>query len=87
MPFNPRVLMENISRRELVEIYAEKSGRDVSNILYYYVFGTFKIAVICQQIYFRYVKGFTQDQRFAGFNTFVNSLGVIAAGSIEKGKI
>lgn len=87
MPFNPRVLMKNISRRELVEIYAEKSGRDVSNILFYYVFGTFKIAVICQQIYFRYVKGYTRDKRFAGFNAFVNSLGVIAAGSIEKSEI
>ncbi|MEP6902961.1 MAG: phosphotransferase family protein, partial [Actinomycetota bacterium] len=43
MPFNPRVLMENISRSQLVEIYAEKSGRDVSNMLFYYVFGTFKL--------------------------------------------
>ncbi len=87
MPFNPRVLMENISRRELVDIYAEKSGRNVSNILYYYVFGTFKIAVIAQQIYFRFTKGFTKDNRFANFNIFVNSLGKIAAGSIETGKI
>ena len=71
MPFNPRVLMENISRRELVEMYAEKSGRDLSNILYYYVFGTFKIAVIAQQIYYRFAKGFTQDKRFAHFNLFV----------------
>ncbi|CAN5266310.1 phosphotransferase family protein [soil metagenome] len=87
MPFNPRVLMENISRRELADIYAEKSGRDVSNILYYYVFGTFKIAVIAQQIYYRFTKGFTQDKRFANFNIFVNSLGKIAADSIETGKI
>jgi aminoglycoside phosphotransferase (APT) family kinase protein len=87
MPFNPRVLMENISRRELVEMYAEKSGRDVSNILYYYVFGTFKIAVIAQQIYFRFCKGFTQDKRFANFNRFVNALGKIALHAIEKGKI
>jgi thiamine kinase-like enzyme len=26
MPFNPRVLMENVSRQELVAMYAEKSG-------------------------------------------------------------
>ena len=63
MPFNPRVLMENISRDELVEMYAEKSGRDVSNMLFYYVFGTFKLAAIAQQIYFRYIKGFTEDMR------------------------
>jgi aminoglycoside phosphotransferase (APT) family kinase protein len=87
MPFNPRVLMENISRRELVEIYAEKSGRDVSDILFYYVFGTFKIAVIAQQIYYRFTKGFTGDRRFANFNHFVGALGKIALYAIEKEKI
>jgi aminoglycoside phosphotransferase (APT) family kinase protein len=87
MPFNPRVLMENISRRELAEIYAEKSGRNVSNILYYYVFGTFKIAAIAQQIYFRFYKGFTRDKRFATFNQFVGALGKIALHAIEKEKI
>ena len=87
MPFNPRVLMENISRQELAEMYAEKSGRDLSNILYYYVFGTFKIAVIAQQIYYRYAKGFTNDERFANFNFFVATLGKIALNAIEKEKI
>ncbi len=84
MPFNPRVLMENISRRELAERYAEKSGRDVSNLLFYYVFGTFKIAVIAQQIYARYKRGFTKDERFASFNSFVAALGKIAANALEK---
>lgn len=87
MPFNPRVLMENISRSELVEIYEEKSGRQVADIVFYYVFGTFKLAVIAQQIYFRYVKGFTRDKRFAAFNHFVNSLGKIALHAIENEKI
>lgn len=87
MPFNPRVLMENISRRELVEIYAEKSGRDVSEMLFYYAFGTFKIAVIAQQIYFRFRRGFTQDKRFATFNHFVGALGKIALHAIETEKI
>lgn len=87
MPFNPRILMENISRQELVEIYREKSGEKVSNIVFYYVFGTFKLAVIAQQIYFRFVKGFTQDRRFATFNHFINSLGKIALGAIEKDRI
>ncbi|MEP6903542.1 MAG: phosphotransferase family protein, partial [Actinomycetota bacterium] len=61
--------------------------RDVSNMLFYYVFGTFKLAVIAQQIYFRFVKGFTQDQRFASFNIFVSSLGKIAVKAIESGTI
>ena len=84
MPFNPRVLMENISRQELVEMYQQQSGKRVSDIVFYYVFGTFKLAVIAQQIYFRYAKGFTKDQRFATFDHFVNSLGKIALHAIEK---
>jgi aminoglycoside phosphotransferase (APT) family kinase protein len=87
MPFNPRVLMESVSRRQLTEIYAEKSGRDVSRILFYYVFGTFKVAVIAQQIYFRFARGFTRDPRFARFNVFVSALGKIASQAIETGKI
>ncbi|MDH3494238.1 MAG: phosphotransferase family protein [Acidobacteriota bacterium] len=84
MPFNPRVLMEQISREELVSMYAEASGRDVSNVAYYYVFGTFKIAVIAQQIYYRYAMGFTSDERFAHFNQFVGTLGRIASRAIER---
>ncbi|MFN0140687.1 MAG: phosphotransferase family protein [Pyrinomonadaceae bacterium] len=87
MPFNPRVLMENVDRDDLVQMYAEASGRDVSNILFYYVFGTFKIAVIAQQIYARYVKGFTQDLRFAHFDRFVAALGSIAMHSVSRGTI
>ena len=87
MPFNPRVLMENVSRKELVEIYAEKSGRDVSGMLFYYAFGTFKIAVIAQQIYFRFRQGYTRDKRFATFNHFVAALGKIALQAIETERI
>ncbi len=87
MPFNPRVLMENITRQDLVDMYANALGHAVPNMLFYYVFGTFKIAVIAQQIYARYVKGFTKDARFATFDKFVAALGRIAARAIETGKI
>ncbi|NNE97499.1 MAG: phosphotransferase family protein, partial [Pyrinomonadaceae bacterium] len=87
MPFNPRILMENVSRTDLVQMYADKSGRDVSNIVYYYVFGTFKVAVIAQQIYYRYVKRFTKDKRFAGFGFFVKKLGEIGSVGVETNRI
>jgi len=87
MPFNPRVLMENISRSELAEMYAAESGRDLSDILFYYVFGTFKVAVIAQQIYARFVNGFTRDLRFAHFDRFVAALGKIAASALERNSI
>lgn len=87
MPFNPYILMKNIPRSDLVEMYADASGRDVSNILFYYVFGTFKIAVIAQQIYARFVKGFTRDERFAHFDRFVGRLGQIGAGALDSGRV
>lgn len=87
MPFNPRVLMENISREDLAELYGIAIGRNLPDLVFYYVFGTFKIAVIAQQIYARYVKGMTQDKRFANFDRFVGALGRIGAGAIERGTI
>ncbi len=55
-----------MSREEAVARYGERSGREVGGVSYYDVFGTFKMAVVLQQIYFRYHQGQTQDERFAG---------------------
>jgi len=63
-----------LARDQLVERYAVRSGRDVSNLAYYETFALFKIAVVVQQIFFRYVKGQTDDARFAGFGERVASL-------------
>lgn len=65
---SPTVFEGNPIRSEIVEMYAQKSGRDVNNIVFYYAFGLFKIAVIAQQIYYRYSKGLTTDPRFANLN-------------------
>lgn len=62
------------SRDEFITRYAEKSGRDLSNIHYYTTFAYFKLAVICQQIYYRYKKGQTKDPRFKDMDKFVHSL-------------
>jgi len=56
-----------LTRREAVARYGKRRGVDVSNVPYYYVFGIFKIAVVLQQIYVRYHRGQTKDQRFALF--------------------
>ncbi len=56
-----------MKREELVRCYAARTGRDVSMIHYYEAFAIFKVAVVVQQIYFRYERGQTQDARFADF--------------------
>jgi len=52
------------TRQEIVDNYAKKTGRDISQMPFYYSFGLFKLAVIVQQIYYRFAKGFTKDERF-----------------------
>lgn len=85
--FNVSWLPGNMRRREVADYYAEKSGLDLSNILYFYVFGLFKNAVIMQQIYSRYKKGYTQDERFAMLIWGVQELARKAVGALEKEKL
>jgi aminoglycoside phosphotransferase (APT) family kinase protein len=62
------------TKRELVERYAATTGRDLSRISYYEVFAIFKLAVVLQQIYFRYHRGQTRDERFRNFDARVRNL-------------
>jgi len=55
----------SMTRSELVHRYAQASGREVRNIVFYLAFARFKLAVIVQQIYYRYHLGLTKDPRFA----------------------
>lgn len=63
-----------MTRSEFIEAYGKKSGRDVCNMNFYMAFAYFKLAVIAQQIYYRYKRGQTEDRRFAKFGPFVHSL-------------
>jgi aminoglycoside phosphotransferase (APT) family kinase protein len=62
------------SRSQVVDYYAERSGRDLSGISYYEVFAIFKLAVVLQQIYVRFHRGQTQDERFRHFDKRVRNL-------------
>jgi aminoglycoside phosphotransferase (APT) family kinase protein len=84
--FGPTMLPGCLSRRELVERYGEITGRDVSGMLFYYVFGLFKIAVIGQQIYARYKRGLTKDERFTKLIHMIPLLGEQAIRAVESGR-
>jgi len=85
--FNLSYLEGNFSRAQLIQYYASKSSLDLSNILFYYVFGLCKVAVIAQQIYKRYALGFSSDERFAVLNQVVKAAGIKAMESIKSNKI
>jgi aminoglycoside phosphotransferase (APT) family kinase protein len=68
-----------MSRPEAIERYARLSGRDVSNMDWYIVFGTWKLGVVLQQIYIRYLRGQTSDPRFASMGDGAAKLFELAA--------
>ena len=77
----------SMTRDELVERYARASGHDVSNMVFYVVFARFKIAVIVQQIYYRYHIGLTKDPRFATMPEVVRTLLRSSWQSAQSGRI
>jgi len=76
-----------LTRKELVDLYAEKSGRKIENFDFYYCFGLFRLAVIAQQIYYRYFHGQTKDKRFASLAFGVAFLEKGAVRVMEGGGI
>ena len=77
----------SLTRAQLAERYARITGRDVSSMAFYLAFARFKVAVIYQQIYYRYQQGLTQDPRFAALPEKVRALVRASLQTIESGSI
>ena len=76
-----------LSRAEVAQAYAERTGRSLDDILFYYVFGLFKSLGVVQQIYYRFHKGLTRDPRFAQFIHAVRILSDQARLAIDRDHI
>lgn len=77
----------NLDRQQVLSHYAEQRGIEIEQPLFYYVYGTFKIGVIVQQIYARYKQGHTQDPRFAQLLSAVQYFGGLGVRALEVGRI
>lgn len=86
-PFNLTWLPGNLTREEVVQRYATTKNIATPDMLFYYVFGSFKIGVIVQQIYARYKRGFTKDERFASLIHVVNACASNAQQAIKYKRI
>jgi aminoglycoside phosphotransferase (APT) family kinase protein len=82
--WGPTALPGSLGRSQLIQRYAEKTGRDVSRMVFYYVFALFKTAVITQQIYYRYHHGLTKDARFAALLDVTKVLLRTAERSLDR---
>ena len=83
----PSTYPGSLTRAQLVERYESKTGRDVSQMPFYLVLARFKLAVIVQQIYFRYHQGLTKDPRFQSMSQAVRVLFRAALEAAEKAVI
>jgi len=81
VPPDGQVLGGVLSADEIVVRYERHTGLDCSNINWYRALASFRIAVILQQIYIRYVRGQTTDERFAALGAVV---GPIAAAGLDQ---
>ncbi|TAH12253.1 MAG: phosphotransferase family protein [Sphingobacteriia bacterium] len=82
--YNLSWLPGNYTRKQLIDRYASKTGRDLSDIHFYFVFGLFKNAVIAQQIYHRYKQGHSSDERFGALLPMIQLLGAKALVEIKN---
>jgi aminoglycoside phosphotransferase (APT) family kinase protein len=85
--FGPTNRAGNLTRTEFVERWSRATGRDGANVLFYYAFALFKLAVVAQQLYKRYVDGFTTEERYAAMLLGVQAVASSALVAVDKGRI
>jgi aminoglycoside phosphotransferase (APT) family kinase protein len=87
MVFGPTNLRGNLTRLEFAERWSRATGRDASDVLFYYAFALFKLGVVAQQLYKRYVDGLTKDDRYAVMLAGVQAVATAALAAIDKRRI
>lgn len=70
----PTHLPGSLTRADVLERYAMRTGRQLPEFVFYRVFGLFRLAVIVQQIYYRYFHGQTGDPRFGALGPMARVL-------------
>ena len=85
--WGPTNVPGSLTRAEIVHTYAQKTGADPSQIAFYLAFARFKLAVIVQQIYYRYHQGLTKDERFASMPSTIQMLLRASLHGAQTGRI
>jgi aminoglycoside phosphotransferase (APT) family kinase protein len=85
--WGPTTEQGSFTRAEIVHRYAQETGCDASHIAFYLTFARFKLAVIVQQIYYRYHQGLTQDARFASMPATIQMLLRASLHTAQTGRI
>jgi aminoglycoside phosphotransferase (APT) family kinase protein len=76
----PTIIPGTLTRGQLAQRYAIATGRGIHDMVFYLTFARFKVAVIVQQIYYRYARGLTHDERFA---TMPHKIAILMRASLQ----
>ncbi len=85
--FGPTHVPGNLTRVQFVERWSRATGREAGNVLFYFAFALFKLAVVAQQLYKRWIDGHTKEERYAGMLEGVRAVASSALVAVEKGRI
>lgn len=66
LAFGPTWAAGNLSRAELLERYAARTGTDLTRMTWFHCFALYKLGVVAQQLYARHTAGRSQDPRLGG---------------------
>jgi aminoglycoside phosphotransferase (APT) family kinase protein len=67
-----------LTRAEMAELYRERSGRAMTDFTFYEVFSLFKLAIILEGSYSRYLGGQADDPMFATYDERVTAIAGVA---------
>jgi aminoglycoside phosphotransferase (APT) family kinase protein len=76
----PTTIPGTLTRAQLAHRYGLATGRGIHDMVFYLAFARFKVAVIVQQIYYRYARGLTHDERFA---TMPHRIAILMRASLQ----
>ena len=84
----PTHLPGMLTRRQVVEFYSERTGLavDPGQWSFYEVYGLFRLAVIAQQIYYRYYHGQTRNPAFKNFWLMIHYLNWRCARIVRRSR-
>jgi len=87
MVFGPTNRPGNLTRVQFAERWSRATGRDATSLVFYYAFSLFKLAVVAQQLYKRWVDGATKEERYAMMLEGVRAVASAALVAVDKGRI
>ena len=73
-----------MNRAQAIERYHSLTGFPIDAVNWYVVFGTWKVAVVLQQIFIRWHRGQTEDARFARMGEGAQRLFELAAARLQS---